>query len=123
MVHAVHDDARHLMLTSENVYDVIDLDPYGSPCQLLDTALCAINNGGLLAVTCTDMAVLCGNEVRACWSKYRSVSHHKTYWHEQALRILLYTIDTAACRLGKNIEPVISMSIDFYIRVFVRVFM
>lgn len=42
-------------------YDVIDLDPYGTPAHLLDTAMQSVADGGLLAVTATDMAVLCGN--------------------------------------------------------------
>jgi tRNA (guanine26-N2/guanine27-N2)-dimethyltransferase len=48
-------------------YDAIDLDPYGTPAHFLDSALQAVAEGGLLAVTATDMAVLCGNsgEVRA----------------------------------------------------------
>ena len=44
-------------------FDVIDLDPYGSPTQFLDGAVQAVKDGGLLCVTCTDMAVLCGNAI------------------------------------------------------------
>lgn len=44
----------------EDRFDVIDLDPYGSPAIFLDGAVQAIRDGGLLLVTCTDMAVLCG---------------------------------------------------------------
>lgn len=42
-------------------YDVVDLDPYGTPAMLLDTAVQAVADGGLLMVTATDMANLCGN--------------------------------------------------------------
>lgn len=50
------------------VYDAIDLDPYGTPAHLLDSAVQAVAEGGILMVTATDMAVLCGNsgEVRDC---------------------------------------------------------
>ncbi len=34
----------------------MDLDPYGSPCQFLDTAVQAVSEGGLMLVTATDMA-------------------------------------------------------------------
>ena len=37
-------------------YDAVDLDPYGSPTQFLDSAVQAVSEGGLLLVTCTDMA-------------------------------------------------------------------
>lgn len=42
-------------------YEVVDLDPYGTPAPLLDSALQAVSDGGLLMVTATDMANLCGN--------------------------------------------------------------
>lgn len=38
------------------LYDAVDLDPYGTPAQLLDTAVQAVSEGGLLLVTATDMA-------------------------------------------------------------------
>jgi len=41
-------------------FDVLDLDPYGAPTPFLDGAVQAVSEGGLLCVTATDMAVLCG---------------------------------------------------------------
>jgi tRNA (guanine26-N2/guanine27-N2)-dimethyltransferase len=43
------------------------------------------------------------------------------YLQEMAVRILLYTIATTAGRYGRSIEPVLSVGMDFYVRVFVRV--
>lgn len=37
-------------------YEAVDLDPYGSPSQFLDTAVQAVSEGGLMLVTATDMA-------------------------------------------------------------------
>ena len=34
----------------------MDLDPYGTPAQFLDSAVQAVSEGGLLMVTATDMA-------------------------------------------------------------------
>ena len=34
----------------------MDLDPYGTPAQFLDSAVQAVAEGGLLMVTATDMA-------------------------------------------------------------------
>ena len=42
-------------------FDVVDLDPYGTPAMFLDSAVQTCVDGGLMAVTATDMAVLCGN--------------------------------------------------------------
>ena len=59
-------DARVVMLTRPQVYDAVDLDPYGTPAHLLDSAVQAVADGGLLMVTATDMAVLCGNSGEVC---------------------------------------------------------
>ncbi|KAL9715182.1 RNA methyltransferase tRNA(m5U54)methyltransferase [Leucoagaricus gongylophorus] len=37
-----------------------------------------------------------------------------------ALRLVLHCLSTAAARYGRYIEPILSLSIDFYVRVFVR---
>jgi len=44
------------MIQRAGVYDAVDLDPYGSPCQLMDSAVQAVAEGGMLMVTATDMA-------------------------------------------------------------------
>ncbi|XP_056136120.1 tRNA (guanine(26)-N(2))-dimethyltransferase isoform X2 [Lampris incognitus] len=103
-------------------YDVIDLDPYGSPATFLDAAVQAISEGGLLCVTCTDMAVMAGNSGETCYSKYGSVSIKAKYCHEMALRIILHSLDQRAGVHQRYIQPLLSVSVDFYIRVFVRVF-
>ncbi|XP_054635983.1 tRNA (guanine(26)-N(2))-dimethyltransferase [Dunckerocampus dactyliophorus] len=103
-------------------YDVIDLDPYGSPAAFLDAAVQAVSEGGLLCVTCTDMAVLAGNSGETCYSKYGSVSIKAKYCHELALRIILHSLDQRANVYQRYIQPLLAISADFYIRVFVRVF-
>ncbi|XP_029635655.1 tRNA (guanine(26)-N(2))-dimethyltransferase [Octopus sinensis] len=103
-------------------FDVIDLDPYGSPARFLDGAVQAVSAGGLLCVTCTDTAVLCGNAGETCFSKYRAMSLRSEYCHEMALRIILQAIETHANCYSRYIEPLVSISADFYVRVFVRVF-
>uniref|UniRef100_A0A8C5D414 tRNA (guanine(26)-N(2))-dimethyltransferase n=1 Tax=Gouania willdenowi TaxID=441366 RepID=A0A8C5D414_GOUWI len=103
-------------------YDVIDLDPYGSPSHFLDAAVQAVSEGGLLCITCTDMAVMAGNSGETCYSKYGSVSIKAKYCHEMALRIILHSLDQRAGVYQRYIQPLLSVSVDFYIRVFVRVF-
>ncbi|XP_055384281.1 tRNA (guanine(26)-N(2))-dimethyltransferase [Condylostylus longicornis] len=127
LVNPTHSDAMTLMYLAatkpEEKFDVIDLDPYGCPTQFLDGAIQSINNGGLLLVTATDMAVLAGSSPDTCFVKYSgSISLRNKACHEMALRILLRSIETHANRYGKYIHPLLSISADFYIRVFVRVF-
>uniref|UniRef100_A0A8C0HG95 tRNA (guanine(26)-N(2))-dimethyltransferase n=1 Tax=Buteo japonicus TaxID=224669 RepID=A0A8C0HG95_9AVES len=103
-------------------FDVIDLDPYGSPAPFLDAAVQAVSEGGLLCVTCTDMGVMAGNSAETCYSKYGAVSLKGKFCHEMALRIILHSLDSRANCYQRFIVPLLSISADFYIRVFVRVF-
>lgn len=59
--------------------------------MLLDSAVQAVNEGGLLMITATDTAVLCGNNGEVCWTKYGSYPLHRYYCHEQASRAVLIT--------------------------------
>ncbi|GAM22306.1 hypothetical protein SAMD00019534_054810 [Acytostelium subglobosum LB1] len=106
----------------QDQFDIIDIDPYGSPCNFLDGAVQAVSEGGLLCVTATDSAVLCGNHPEACFHKYSSVPLKGDFCHEFGIRILLHTIESHANRYKRHIVPILSLSVDFYIRVFVRVY-
>ncbi|KAJ8383746.1 hypothetical protein AAFF_G00215880 [Aldrovandia affinis] len=124
LLQASQRDASMLMYEArgrKERYDVIDLDPYGSPAPFLDAAVQAVSEGGLLCVTCTDMAVMAGNSGETCYSKYGSVSIKAKYCHEMALRIILHSLDQRAGVYQRYIEPLLSVSVTFYIRVFVRV--
>lgn len=119
------DDATVLMnkaYSEKKLFDSIDLDPYGSPSMFLDSAVRSIKSGGMLLVTATDAGVLCGNGADTCYTKYGSMSIRTPACHEMALRILLQSINSHAVRYSKYIVPVLSLSIDFYFRVFVLVF-
>ncbi|KAG6930316.1 tRNA methyltransferase 1 [Chelydra serpentina] len=118
-------DARMLMYqqkVEKHPFDIIDLDPYGSPATFLDAAVQAVSEGGLLCVTCTDMAVMAGNSGETCYSKYGAMSIKGKFCHEMALRIILHSLDLRANCYQRYIVPLLSVSADFYIRVFVRVF-
>jgi len=99
-------------------FDFVDLDPFGSPVRFLDSAVRSLRNGGLLAVTATDMAVLCGVHPAACRRKYFSKPLRTEYCHELAVRILLGTILVVAARYEFGITPLFSHSSDHYIRTY-----
>ncbi|XP_027358004.1 probable tRNA (guanine(26)-N(2))-dimethyltransferase 2 isoform X1 [Abrus precatorius] len=115
-------DARVYMLTHPKEFDVVDLDPYGSPSVFLDSAVQSVVDGGMLMCTATDMAVLCGGNGEVCYSKYGSYPLRGKYCHEMALRIVLACIESHANRYKRYIVPVLSVQMDFYLRVFVRVY-
>ena len=114
----------------EKRFSVVDIDPYGGADPFLDAAVQAVDDGGillfifvnakfylkqlfmflilfniqkgLLCVTCTDMAVLCGNHPEVAFTKYGSMPLHAKYCHEQALRIVLMSIQSHASRYYKH---------------------
>jgi tRNA (guanine26-N2/guanine27-N2)-dimethyltransferase len=103
-------------------YDVIDLDPYGTAAPFLDAAIQAINDDGLLCVTCTDSAIFASHGyLEKTFSQYGGLPLKGEPCHEAGLRLLLHAIGSSAGRYGMAIEPLLSLSIDYYIRVFVRV--
>nr|CAG8532165.1 6388_t:CDS:10 [Entrophospora candida] len=126
LVRANQDDACAVLYqhrSHSNRFDVIDIDPYGTAAPFLDGAVQAVQNGGLLCITCTDLAILTGsNYPEKCYANYGSIPIRGEHCHEMALRILINTIATSAARYHRQIVPVLSCSIDFYIRVFIRVF-
>ncbi|XP_072759053.1 tRNA (guanine(26)-N(2))-dimethyltransferase isoform X1 [Anoplolepis gracilipes] len=123
LVTPYHEDATLLMYQHRrNRFDAVDLDPYGCPSMYLDGAVQCIADGGILLVTATDMAVLAGNTPETCYYKYGAISIKSKSCHEIALRILLQCIASYAGRYGRYIIPLLSISVDFYIRVFVKVF-
>ncbi|ANB11296.1 Trm1p [Sugiyamaella lignohabitans] len=106
---------------TKNVH-VVDLDPYGSATPFMDAAVQSVCDGGLLLVTCTDLAVLAGNSYpEKCFSQYGGNTLNNDSCHEAALRLVLNMVASTAAKYGRAIEPLLSLSIDFYVRCFIRV--
>ncbi|KAI0165527.1 N2,N2-dimethylguanosine tRNA methyltransferase [Xylariaceae sp. FL1272] len=104
-------------------YNVIDLDPYGTAAPFLDAAVNAVrDDGGLLCVTCTDSGVWASNGYpEKAFSLYGGIPIKGFFSHEVGLRLILQTIASSAARYGLAIEPLLSLSIDYYVRVFVKI--
>ncbi|SAL98380.1 hypothetical protein [Absidia glauca] len=126
LVRANKGDAMRVMydtVGTKQKYDVVDLDPYGSAAPFVDGAIQAVSEGGLLCVTCTDLGILTGSGYpETCFGKYNGMPLKGTFPHEMALRLVLQMLQTSAGRYRRYIVPMMSCSIDFYIRVFVRVY-
>jgi tRNA (guanine26-N2/guanine27-N2)-dimethyltransferase len=99
-------------------FDVIDIDPFGSPVPFLDSAIRALRDGGLLALTATDMAPLCGVHPKACIRKYGGKPLRTEYCHELAVRLLIGCLATTAAKHEMGIKVLFSHSTDHYIRVY-----
>ncbi|CAG8197045.1 unnamed protein product [Penicillium salamii] len=115
-------DARVYMYENASKFDVIDLDPYGTASPFLDAAIQAAKDGGLLCVTCTDAGVWASTGYsEKAFSLYGGIPLKGNHSHESGLRLILNSLVMSASKYGIAIEPLLSLSIDFYARVFVRV--
>lgn len=102
-------------------FDVIDLDPFGTPAPYMDSAIRALRNDGLLALTATDLACLCGVHPKACIRKYGGKPLRTEYCHELAVRLLIGCTATLAAKHDSGINVVFSHSTDHYVRVYMEV--
>jgi len=105
----------------QKVFDVIDIDPFGSPNIFLDAAARSIYHKGFLAVTATDTAPLSGSYPETCFRKYGIRSMKTDYYGELGVRILIsYTI-LALARRERAFFPVMSFAKEHYFRTFGRI--
>jgi len=103
-------------------FDVIDLDPYGTAAPFLDAAVQSLQDGGLLCVTCTDAGVFASmGYLEKTYDLYGGLPLKGAHSHEGGLRLILHAVATSAAKYGIAIEPLLSLSIDFYARLFIRV--
>ncbi len=99
-------------------FDIIDIDPFGSPVHYLDSAIRALRNSGLLILTATDMAPLCGVHPKACIRKYGGKPLRTEYCHELAVRLLAGSLAMTAAKYEMGINIIFSHSTDHYVRIY-----
>jgi tRNA (guanine26-N2/guanine27-N2)-dimethyltransferase len=108
-------------LLAEERFDLVDIDPFGSPARFLAGGVRAVRRGGVLALTATDTPALCGSTPRPCARRYGARPWRGEAMHEVGLRILIGAVVREAARTDLVAEPVLSMAEDHYVRVFLRV--
>jgi tRNA (guanine26-N2/guanine27-N2)-dimethyltransferase len=119
-----HKDANAVLscnASPKKRFDVVDVDPFGTPAPYLDSALRAIRNKGLLASTATDLAPLCGVHAKACVRKYGGRPLRTEYCHELAVRLLIGCTATLAAKHDIGIMVLFSHSSEHYIRVYTQI--
>jgi len=123
-----HEDALQNLQRAE--YDLIDLDPFGTPAPFLETAMKQIkigqaklrfatlpSGGGLLGITATDMTAMCGIEPEAAQRRYGGKTLRTEYCYEIGARVLIYAAAKLAEKYKKSVEPLMVLGVDHYIRI------
>jgi tRNA (guanine26-N2/guanine27-N2)-dimethyltransferase len=106
------------LLHERGVFDVVDLDPYGTPIPYADAAFANARN--LVCVTATDTAPLCGAHFESGVRKYGAVPRNTDYHPEMGLRILLSALARTAARYDVGVVPVFSHATRHYVRTYLE---
>ncbi len=121
-ISVVESDANLLLLNHlRERFDLIDLDPFGSPAPFFESAARATTDGGVIAATATDMGPLTGARSAACVRKYGIWPIRAEFEKEMAVRILAGCLAGITGRLELGIDIVFSHATDHYARIYVAI--
>lgn len=130
------------ILLSESRYDYIDIDPFGSPAPFIDSAMRGVKcdgkcqkrfpsilgkaigfskeKDGVIAVTATDTATLCGVYPKTCLRRYSAMPLKTEYAKEIGLRILIGFCVREGAKYDLGFKPLLGHSTDHYFRVYLQ---
>ena len=111
---------RQFSARAKETFDIIDLDPFGSPAPYLYDIMRLSHDGTILMATATDTAVLCGAHANACIKQYGSRPLHNELCKEVGIRILYWYIARVAAEFDMGMVPMLAVSDMHYMRVFLR---
>jgi tRNA (guanine26-N2/guanine27-N2)-dimethyltransferase len=115
------EDANMILRRCKGKFDVIDIDPFGTPSPYLESAAASIRAGGMICVTATDTSALCGTYIEPCIRKYGAVPLKTEYCHENGLRILAGFVARTFSKYKKFIEVKFSHSTEHYMRIYATI--
>jgi tRNA (guanine26-N2/guanine27-N2)-dimethyltransferase len=101
-------------------FDYVDIDPYGSPSPFINNGILSIKNHGLIALTATDLAPLCGVKINSCIRKYGGRPIRSEFCHEVAIRLLAGSVIKMAAVHEVSATPIFSYYGGHYIRLYAR---
>jgi tRNA (guanine26-N2/guanine27-N2)-dimethyltransferase len=105
-------------LLSEQSFDTVDLDPFGTPAMFIDAAVRGCRR--FLFVTATDTAPLCGAHLKAGIRRYGAIPMNTEYHSEVGLRILLGFVVRETVKYDRGIEPLICYAREHFTRLHLR---
>ncbi len=111
-------DANKFLYSSEERYDFIDIDPFGSPSYFIEAAVCRLKKDGLLMITATDVGTLAGCFPKPCLRKYGIITGKTSFDKEFGLRVLLASVFLKIMKYEAAIEPLFSYYHRHYYRAY-----
>ena len=114
-------DASMFLRMKRGEFDVIDIDPFGTPSPFLDSAGYCARRNSLLCVTATDTSALCGTYKEPCIRKYNAKPYKSEYCHENGIRILAGFVALTLAKYAKCIDIKMSHSTEHYMRLYIKI--
>ncbi|MBX0295669.1 tRNA (guanine(26)-N(2))-dimethyltransferase [Haloarcula nitratireducens] len=111
-----HADANVLM--HGEAFDVVDVDPFGTPIPFADAAVQGTKR--LLCVTATDTAPLCGAHFESGVRSYGTVPRNTEFHAEMGMRVLLSAMIRTAARYDIAARPILSHATKHYVRTYLE---
>jgi tRNA (guanine26-N2/guanine27-N2)-dimethyltransferase len=111
-----HREANALM--SEQRFEMVDLDPFGTPAPFIDAACKSAHP--YLCITATDTAPLCGAHLKAGIRRYDAMPMNTEYHPEVGLRILLGYVVRMIVKYDKGVIPLLCYVREHYVRLIVK---
>ncbi|ELZ12401.1 N(2),N(2)-dimethylguanosine tRNA methyltransferase [Natrinema thermotolerans DSM 11552] len=105
-------------LMHEEPFDVIDLDPYGTPMPFADAAFA--NCRDLVCITATDTAPMCGAHFNSGVRSYSAVPRNTDYHAEMGVRTLMSALARSAARFDVGVEPLLTHATSHYVRTYLE---
>ena len=118
---AINESMEENLLHNRHHYDYIDVDPFGSPVKYFPWAARFVKRGGIVAVSATDTAVLCGTYPKKCYRLYSSRPENNWCKHENGLRILIAYCAREAARFQRSVKPLLSYYDGHHFRTYLKV--
>lgn len=110
-------DANVFFYEHSGVFDLVDIDPFGSPIYFLDGAIRSLKRSGYLTVTATDQKALMGFAPSATLRRYGIKAIRTDMRHEVGLRNLIAVIAFAAAKQEYAFRPQLAFHYRHYYRV------
>uniref|UniRef100_A0A7C4WBC5 tRNA (guanine(26)-N(2))-dimethyltransferase n=1 Tax=Geoglobus ahangari TaxID=113653 RepID=A0A7C4WBC5_9EURY len=114
----VHNEDAAILMRRKK-YDHVDLDPFGSPVEFLESACYSARR--YISVTATDTAALCGSATTSGLRKYSTYAVKTEYYHETGLRVLIGRIVSTLTKYDKFAEVLVSWAKEHYYRVHLKI--
>ncbi|XP_029474597.1 TRMT1-like protein [Rhinatrema bivittatum] len=112
-------DANVLM--HSRAFDFIHLDPFGTAVNYMDAAFRNVRNLGLISVTSTDIGTLYAKNLHVLQRNYGCSLIRTEYYREVGVRTVIGALARAAARSNKGIEVLLSVALEHFVLVVVRV--